>query len=210
MGQALSSGGVSTQLAHYTEDWIGSREAIEVGVSFAGLSVLISVWHIYSHLSCYTMPSIQSWVLRILFLCPVYAICSAGALVAGATNGMYLEIVRDLAEALAVYSLLHLILEYSGGEVDCVYAVENEPLLKMPCPLCLSRPRPRDAKLLRYCQRGVLQFVAIKPFMAFLDATTFGLGVYYNEGYQGGHWAFLWHTRPRSPCTHLQRAPSPS
>lgn len=181
------------QLSHYTEKaWISSVEARGVGLSFAAVSVLVSVWHMAAHLRCYTMPSIQMWILRILFLCPVYAICSAGALLAGATNGMYLEIVRDLAEAFCVYSLLHLILEYSGGEVDCLYAVENEPLLQMPCPLCLSRPRPRDAKLLRYCQRGVLQFVGVKGVMAALDLCTFALGVYYNPGYQG----------PLHTCTH--------
>jgi hypothetical protein len=70
-----------------------------------------------------------------------------------------------------IYSFLNLILEYCGGETDCIYLIENEPMLHMPCPLncgCLKSPRPRDARLMRMCERGVLQFVIIKPIMACL------------------------------------------
>lgn len=102
----------------------------------------------------------------------------------GPTAGMYSEFFRDLYEAFAVYSLLNLIMEYSGGEVDCVYAIENEPAVKMPCPFCMLKPRPRDAKLLRFCQKGVLQFVLVKPIMAILDVITFSCGVYYFPAYQ--------------------------
>ncbi len=61
--------------------------------------------------------------------------------------GTYAEVVRDVYEAFVIYSFLNLILEYSGGETDCVYMIENEPALRMPCPLCLMKPKPRDARL---------------------------------------------------------------
>ena len=130
------------------------------------------------------MPSIQQWVVKLIIICPVYAICSALAISLGPQNGMYAEICRDLYESFAVYSLLNLIMEYCGGETDCVYAIENEPMLRMPFPFCISKPRPRDAKLLRFCQKGVLQFVVTKPIMAISDALAFGLGYYYNTAYQ--------------------------
>ena len=91
------------------------------------------------------MPGIQIYVIRILVICPVYAISSSLALALG-NNGAYAEIARDVYEAFVIYSFLNLILEYSGGETDCMYQIENEPQLHMPCPLCFLKPRPRDAR----------------------------------------------------------------
>jgi hypothetical protein len=80
-----------------------------------------------------------------LIICPVYALTSALALGLG-PNGAYAEIARDVYEAFVIYSFLNLILEYCGGETDCIYQIENEPQLRMPCPLCFMKPRPRDAR----------------------------------------------------------------
>ena len=97
------------------------------------------------HLSHYTMPGIQIYVIRILIICPVYAISSAMAVGLG-KNGQYAEVARDVYEAFVIYSFLNLILEYCGGETDCIYQIENEPLLRMPCPLCFMKPKQRDAR----------------------------------------------------------------
>ena len=125
------------------------------------------------------------WIIRIILICPTYAVCSSLALYLGAVNGEYVEFARDLYEAFCVYSLLNLIMEYCGGEVDCVYAIENEPPLRFPFPFCLMRPRAKDAKLLRLCQKLVLQFVLVKPIMAFCDVMTMATGNYYNPVFQG-------------------------
>lgn len=91
------------------------------------------------------MPGIQIYVIRILVICPVYAISSSLALGLG-KYGAYAEISRDVYEAFVIYSFFNLILEYSGGETDCIYQIENEPQLRWPCPLCFLKPRPRDAR----------------------------------------------------------------
>jgi hypothetical protein len=102
--------------------------------------------HIIQHLLHYSMPGIQIYVIRILVICPVYAISSTVALGLG-KYGAYAEISRDVYEAFVIYSFFNLILEYSGGETDCIYQIENEPQLRWPCPLCFLKPRPRDARL---------------------------------------------------------------
>eukprot|EP00605_Chrysophyceae_sp_TOSAG23-4_P000624 GSChrysophyteH1.ASY1.ANO1.703.1 assembled CDS len=131
------------------------------------------------------MPQIQQWIVRILLICPIYAISSAIALKIGPTDGIYVEFVRDLYEAFVVYSLLNLIMEYCGGEVDCVYSIEAEGPLSMPFPFnfCM-KPKNRNAKLLRFCQRGVLQFVLVKPIMAATDVVMMATGNYYNKIFQ--------------------------
>ena len=128
-------------------NFVHSDDALICGWVFASVSILISIIHILYHLCNYTMPGIQVYVIRILFICPVYAISSALALTLG-RNGLYAELIRDIYEAFVIYSFLNLILEYCGGETDCIYLIENEPMLHMPCPLnCCLKPRPRDARL---------------------------------------------------------------
>lgn len=58
---------------------------------------------------------IQRLIMRILFVCPVYALGSMLSLrFPGAS--MALETGRDIMEAFVIYSFLCLVLEYAGGE----------------------------------------------------------------------------------------------
>ena len=38
-------------------------------------------------------------------------------------------------EAVVIYTFLLLMLEFCGGETDCVYQMEDEPMLVMPFPV---------------------------------------------------------------------------
>lgn len=95
-----------------------------------------------------------AYVIRIIFICPIFAVSSALAL-AFIDSAEYILVVRDLYEAVVVYSFLNLILEFCGGETDCVYQMENEPPLTMPCPLCFLPPMSRD---LMYVCKKILNF----------------------------------------------------
>ena len=139
--------------------------------------------HITRHLLNYTMPGIQIYVIRIIAICPVYAISSIIALYT-VEYGIYTEIFRDVYEAFVIYSFLNLILEFCGGETDCIYQIENDPDLMLPFPLCFMRPMPRDARLMRFCHRGVLQFVIMKPIIAIIDYVMIISGLYFYWEYQ--------------------------
>lgn len=168
---------------HSNIEFLCYCQALLVGVCCAALSIVISVTHIIYHLNNYTMPAIQIYVIRILVICPVYAVSSAIALWLG-QRGIYAETFRDIYEAFVIYSFLGLILEFCGGETDCIYQIENEPPLRMPCPLCCIPPMPRDTRLMRLCQRGVLQFVIVKPTFAVLDIIALACGFYFVPAYQ--------------------------
>lgn len=140
MSNILSIGGIFNDA-----DWIKTDDAIKVALVFAGVSLIISMLHILRHLKNYSMPEVQLYVIRILLTCPVYAVTSSIALTLG-KHGVFAEVLRDVYEAVVVYSFMHLMLEFSGGETDCVYLMENEPRLRLPCPLCCMKPRARTMK----------------------------------------------------------------
>ncbi len=131
--------------AFHDVNWIKSEEAKGLALLFAIIAIIISLSHIISHLRLFTMPLIQIYVIRILFTCPIYALTSSLAMFLG-RNAIILEAIRDLYEAVVIYSFFNLILEYGGGETDCVYAVENDAPLVFPFPFCYSKPRPKDAR----------------------------------------------------------------
>lgn len=126
-------------------DWIASREAQFTGLALCLCGILLSFVHVFSHLRQFTMPPIQVYIVRIILTCPVYSLTSTLALFMGPYSA-YAEVLRDVYEAIVIYSFFNLILEYGGGETDCVYAIENEGMMKLPCPLCCMKPRNRNAK----------------------------------------------------------------
>lgn len=164
-------------------DWVKSKEAKLTALALCCCAVFFSLSHVYRHLRQFSMPQIQIYVIRIILTCAVYAISSTVALLVG-PYAAYAETLRDVYEAIVVYSFFNLILEYGGGEADCIYAIENDGMLKMPCPLCCTKPRHRNAKLLRFCHRGVLQFVITKPIVAFLDIIFLITGLYDQPAWQ--------------------------
>jgi len=169
-------------IVSFDSDFIQTRQVSLVAFVFCAVSIICSSIHVLRHLFNYSMPGIQIYVIRILFICPIYAITSCVAIVLG-ENGLYAETVRDVYEAFVLYSFLNLVLEFCGGESDCIYMIENEPMLRMPFPLCFLPGRPRDARLIRFCQRGVLQFIIIKPIMAVLTVIMIATNNIFNPVY---------------------------
>jgi hypothetical protein len=92
--------------------------------------------------------------------------------------------VRDCYESLVIYSFMVLILEYAGGEANCVTKMQGRPPLPYPFPGCWLAPRPRTVDLLRECKRGTLQFVVLKPLLGLLSMIMVGAGAYDSAAYQ--------------------------
>jgi hypothetical protein len=125
----------------------------------------------------------SSHIIRLLFTCPLYAITSLLSLRFQA-SAIYFETIRDCYESLVIYSFMVLILEYAGGEANCVAKMQGLPPLRYPWPCCHLPPRPRTVELLRECKRGTQQFVVAKPTMGLLSIIMFTQGLYYNAAFQ--------------------------
>ncbi|OQR82326.1 hypothetical protein ACHHYP_16215 [Achlya hypogyna] len=159
---------------------------------FAAVAALfasaLTAFNMYQHLRSYTRPNLQRYILRILLIVPVYAIGSflSFKFVREAT---YFNIVRDMYEAFVVYSFLNLVLAFAGGESNCVSKMVSEAEIPHPFPFgyCFA-PMARDGRLLRNCKKATIQFVFLKPTMAFLSLMMLGLGAYDSVGFQWFQW----------------------
>ncbi|CAI5502333.1 unnamed protein product [Closterium sp. Naga37s-1] len=158
--------------------------AVVVSLVCTVLAVFLSVRHIVMHLRNYTEPTYQRYIVRIIFMVPVYATMSFGALVMS-DYAMYFNTIRDVYEAWVIYNFLSLCLSWVGGPGAVVTSLTGR-LLKPSYLLmtCCFPPIPLDGRFIRRCKQGCLQFVYLKPILA---ATC--LCLYYYGLYEDGNFA---------------------
>ena len=82
---------------------------------------------IFQHLRYYTVPDQQLWIVRILFIVPIYGLCSwLGLLWPQYT--VYFSSLRSCYEAFVIYNFLRLCLAYLGGEIAVLNSINGVPL----------------------------------------------------------------------------------
>lgn len=155
------------------------------------LAVCITSHQIYEHLRYYTCPSEQRWIVRILFIVPIYSIDSWLCLMFFTNNAyIFFNSIRDCYEAFVIYSFLSLCYEYLGGESNIMAEIRGKPIRHDYWSLtCCLAGRQYTIEFLRFCKQATLQFCAVKPVMAALTVLLTILGKYHdgdwslNEGY---------------------------
>lgn len=171
--------------------WILTDSAWAIAGVFAWASLLVTCRQIYMHLKYYNNPAQQKWIVRILFMVPVYSFCSWMSL-KFFRYSIYFDAFRNVYEALVIYYFLALCFEYLGGESAILAALkdrENTPNW-VTCTCCL-KPFPYGLKWLIFCKQGCIQFCIVKPVMSVITIIAFALGGY-TEGDFRADGAFLW------------------
>ncbi|KAK3091175.1 hypothetical protein FSP39_017723 [Pinctada imbricata] len=142
-----------------------------IGGAFAFLGILITVHQIYLHLRYYTCPNEQRWIVRVLFIVPIYSFDSFLSLMFFNNDNyyVYFDSVRDCYEAFVIYSFLSLCYEYLGGESSIMAEIRGKPIKSswIWCTCCLSG-RQYTIGFLRFCKQATLQFCIVKPVMALI------------------------------------------
>uniref|UniRef100_H2ZNX8 Transmembrane protein 184B n=1 Tax=Ciona savignyi TaxID=51511 RepID=H2ZNX8_CIOSA len=139
---------------------------------FTWLAILITCHHIYLHLKYYTVPSEQRWIVRILFIVPIYSFDSWLSLMLFNTNDLYIyfDTIRNCYEAFVVYNFLSLCYEgYLGGESAIMAEIRGKPVKTnwISCTCCLAG-KTYSIGTLRFCKQATLQFCIIKPPLAII------------------------------------------
>eukprot|EP00747_Dinoflagellata_sp_TGD_P222978 gnl/TRDRNA2_/TRDRNA2_94642_c0_seq1.p1 gnl/TRDRNA2_/TRDRNA2_94642_c0~~gnl/TRDRNA2_/TRDRNA2_94642_c0_seq1.p1 ORF type:complete len:235 (-),score=20.33 gnl/TRDRNA2_/TRDRNA2_94642_c0_seq1:6-710(-) len=140
----------------------------------------------YGHLLNYRRPDLQPHVLRIINVGPIYALGAAMCLSLPESACFFVRSVRDVWEAVVIYSFLTLIVEYMGGEHLCLHTIaQREEAVPHLFPLNMCLPPMQTASMIRVPKMGAIQFVAVKPVLAALSIV-----IYLFEGY--GNLYYQW------------------
>jgi hypothetical protein len=97
---------------------------------FAWSACLITAHHIFLHLHHYNVKNEQKWIVRLLFIVPIYAIDSWLSLLFFKNDYyyVYFNTVRDCFEAFVIYSFLALCYEYLGGEGNIMSEIRGKTI----------------------------------------------------------------------------------
>ena len=90
------------------------------------------------------MPEQQLWIVRILFIVPIYGFCSWLSLVL-CNYSVYFNAVRSCYEAFVIYNFLRLCLAYLGGETAILNDINGKPLEYVVCVCSPTDSKPHLA-----------------------------------------------------------------
>lgn len=146
-----------------------------VYVSIAGvccwLSVLISLYSVLNHFSHFHKPYLQKYIIRIIWMVPIYAINSWLSLKINPLI-IYLDTLRECYEAFVIYSFLKYLTNYLYRELDLEREnnqIECKPKVKHLFPLNLIlKPLPGGYSFLYISRHFILQYSAIRPLTTFI------------------------------------------
>ncbi|KAK4402063.1 Transmembrane proteinA [Sesamum angolense] len=141
-------------------------------------AMTLAILHIYKHLLNYTEPTYQRYIVRIIFMVPVYALTSFLSLVLN-KSAIYFNSIREVYEAWVIYNFLSLCLAWVGGPGAVVLSLSGKVLKPNWCLMtCCFPPIPLDGRFIRRCKQGCLQFVILKPILVAVTSILYAKGKY--------------------------------
>ncbi|XP_025208496.1 transmembrane protein 184B isoform X1 [Melanaphis sacchari] len=154
---------------------------------FVWTAVFVTCQQIYYHLRWNTNPAEQRWIIRILFIVPIYALHSWVSLLFFNNEHYYVYFftIRDCYEAFVIYNFMSLCYEYLGGEGNIMSEIRGKPIQSSwQYGTCCLTGRTYTIGFLRFCKQATLQFCLVKPAMAFVI-----IFLQYIGHYHDGDWS---------------------
>ncbi|XP_028400020.1 transmembrane protein 184C-like [Dendronephthya gigantea] len=143
-----------------------------IGFAFAG---------IIQHLLNYTKPHLQRYILRILWMVPIYSISSWLAL-RFPSGAIYLDSIRECYEAFVILSFLAYLLSYLYAEyADFDRVMEAKPQVHHLFPVCCLPDWQMGKEFIENCKHGVISYTVVRLLSTFVAFVT-ELSGHYNEG----------------------------
>jgi len=140
-------------------------------------TIVLSARLVYLHFRHWYMPKVQKYVIRIIFMVPLYSIQSWLSL-RFRESRIYIDAVRDLYEAFVICSFVYYLIELLGGQEQLVRTLhqkaQNDPqraqhlgehgfLLNQ-----VLTPWKLGVEFMIQCKHGVLQYVVVKTVATIL------------------------------------------
>lgn len=181
---AAAALGIDPLISHVGDGiFLQTKTAQGLAGIFVWIALFITCQQIYQHLRWYTNPQEQRWIVRILFIVPIYATYSWISLLFFNSESVYVYFftVRDCYEAFVIYNFLSLCYEYLGGEGNIMSEIRGKPI-KSSClyGTCCLGGKTYTIGFLRFCKQATLQFCLVKPLMAFIIIFLQAFGHYHD------------------------------
>ncbi|KAM7152146.1 transmembrane protein 184A isoform 2-T6 [Macrochelys suwanniensis] len=174
-------------LQNYSQDgqqiFLTTSAAQVISGIFVWSALILTIHQIYMHLRNYTIPNEQRYIIRILFIVPIYAFDSwlSLLLIGSHQYYVYFNSVRDCYEAFVIYSFLSLCFEYLGGESTIMSEIRGKPIASSCLyGTCCLQGMSYSIGFLRFCKQATLQFCIVKPLMAIVTIVLQAFGKYHD------------------------------
>uniref|UniRef100_A0A1B6MPH5 Transmembrane protein 184B n=1 Tax=Graphocephala atropunctata TaxID=36148 RepID=A0A1B6MPH5_9HEMI len=173
----------SSMPPHAEPIFLQTKLAQGIAGIFVWVALFLTCQQIYRHLRWYTNPSEQRWIIRILFIVPIYGLHSWVSLLFFNSESYYVYFftIRDCYEAFVIYNFLSLCYEYLGGEGNIMSEIRGKPI-RSNCVYgtCCLVGKTYTIGFLRFCKQATLQFCLVKPVMAFVIIVLQSFGHYHD------------------------------
>ncbi|KAH8828193.1 organic solute transporter Ostalpha-domain-containing protein [Flagelloscypha sp. PMI_526] len=199
VGPPLFSEGNLNFQAHHV-GWI-------VSGFFTVIACVVSFWLINKHLQWYTIKREQRYIVRLLFMVPIYAIISLVSYLFW-NQSTPLILIRDAYESIVLTSFFYLLLMYISPdpaeqrrvflekglskEADKIAIRKGKKVKKWVLPLGFVKWKPQDGMYFLQIQKwGVLQYAVVRPLTTLAAVVLDYMGLYC-EGSWGLGWGHVY------------------
>lgn len=119
------------------------------------ISCFISSFMILGHLFYYNERNLQKYIIRILFIIPVYSCATLGGILEP-DNMIVYAAIRDFYEAYVLYTFIQLLIQYLGGINSLQIHLEFKRRIRQPWPLDRVKPLQTDKLFMRRIKQAAL------------------------------------------------------
>lgn len=140
------------------------------------IAVTVSVHLVNSHLKRYVNPQRQRYVIRILWMVPIYALDSFLSL-CFISLAVVFEVPRDVYESYVIYNFLALMIDIMGGEDAAREFFAQAPPQKHWWPFGWMGAHDMTV-FLETCRLCTLQYSVVRPITAIVTLTLTFQGLY--------------------------------
>ncbi|XP_013791910.2 transmembrane protein 184B-like [Limulus polyphemus] len=121
--------GTNGSLEEIPPIFLQTTAAQAISGAFVWAALIVTCHQIYQYLRYYSCPTEQRWIVRILFIVPIYAFDSwLSLLFFHDSFYIYFDSVRNWYEAFVIYNFLSLCYEYLGGESNIMTEIRGKPI----------------------------------------------------------------------------------
>ena len=130
-------------------------------------ALLSSFWQITQHLVYFNKPYLQKYIVRILWMVPIYSMNAWIAMILP-KFGIYLDVCRETFEAFVIYSFMKYLFNYLHYDLNLQQTIDFKPGVRHLFPFCFLGSSSGGRLFMHRCKHGILQYVIVRPLTTLL------------------------------------------